>query len=78
MVEAISRRHLFPHADTDSAAVELTVKFLAEGAFNKVYTSIMKSYIFRVTLPVEPGDKIRNEAATLDYVKQPCPYCHRL
>ena len=74
VVEAISRRHLFPHAD--SAAVELTVRFLAEGSFNKVYTadtkttSIVKSYIFRVTLPVEPGDKVRNEVAALDYVKQ--------
>lgn len=56
VIEAISRRHLFPHAD--SAAVELTVKFLAEGTFNKVFTvdtkttSIVKSYIlvFRDTL----------------------------
>ena len=74
VIEVISRRHLFPHAD--SAAVELTVKFLAEGSFNKVYTvntkttSIVKSYIFRATLPVEPGDKLRNEVATLDYIKQ--------
>jgi hypothetical protein len=54
VIEAISRRHLFPHADS----AELTVKFMAEGAFNKVYTvdtktiSIVKSYIFRATLPV--------------------------
>ena len=58
--------------------MEVTVKFLAEGAFNKAYTintkttsdATVKSYIFRATLPVEPGDKVRNEVATLDYVKQ--------
>ena len=76
VMEAISRHHLFPHAD--SSAVEVTVKFLAEGSFNKVYTvdtkatstSPIKSYIFRATLPVEPGDKVRNEVATLDYIKR--------
>ena len=74
VIEAISRRHLFPH--TDGASVELRVKFLAKGAFNKVYTvdtkttSAVKSYIFRATLPVEPSDKVRNEVATLDYIKQ--------
>ena len=74
VVEDICRHHLFPHAD--SSAGELTVKFLAEGAFNKVYTvdtkttSTMKSYVFRATLSIEPGDKVRNEVATLDYVKQ--------
>ena len=30
----------------------------------------MKSYVFRVTLPVEPGDKVRSEVAILDYVKR--------
>jgi len=78
VVEAVCRHHLFPHADSASSAVELTVKFLAEGSFNKVYTvdtkttstSPIKSYIFRATLPVEPGDKVRNEVATLDYIKR--------
>lgn len=30
----------------------------------------MESYIFRAALPIEPGDKVRNEVATLDYIKQ--------
>ena len=76
VVEAICRHHLFPHAE--SSAVEVSVKFLAEGAFNKAYTvdtkmtsdDTVKSYVFRATLPVEPGDKVRNEVATLDYIKQ--------
>ena len=74
-IEAISRNHLFPNTDSSSAE-ELTVTFLAEGSFNKTYTvdtktkSLVKSYVFRVSLPVEPGDKVRNEVATLDYVKR--------
>lgn len=74
-IEAISRHHLFPNTDSSSAE-ELTVTFLAEGSFNKTYTvdtktkSLVKSYVFRVSLPVEPGDKVLNEVATLDYVKR--------
>ena len=74
-IEAISRHHLFPNTDSSSAE-ELTVTFLAEGSFNKIYTvdtktkSLVKSYVFRVSLPVEPGDKVLNEVATLDYVKR--------
>lgn len=30
----------------------------------------MKSYIFRTTLPLEPGDKVRNEVAILEYVSK--------
>ncbi|KDR72735.1 hypothetical protein GALMADRAFT_252952 [Galerina marginata CBS 339.88] len=74
VVEALSRPHLFPHGDNLTG--ELTVTFLAEGAFNKVYTvdvkstSLVKSFVFRASLPVEPGDKVRNEAATMMYIKQ--------
>ena len=74
-IETISRHHLFPDTDSSSAE-ELTVTFLAEGSFNKTYTVdtktklLVKSYVFRVSLPVEPGDKVRNEVATLDYVKR--------
>ncbi|CUS10384.1 unnamed protein product [Tuber aestivum] len=53
-IEALSRQHL--------SADNLSVKYLAGGAFNKVYLITVpsdnildpKSYIFRVTLPVEP------------------------
>lgn len=73
-IEAISRNHLIPYADR--SVWELTASFLTEGAFNKIYTvdikspSLVKSYIFRVSLPVEPLDKIRNEVAILDYIKR--------
>ncbi|KAF8152566.1 kinase-like domain-containing protein [Crassisporium funariophilum] len=74
IVNAISRQHLISGAD--SSAGELTVTFLTEGSFNKIYAvdlktgSLVKSYIFRATLPVEPGDKVRNEVATMEYIKQ--------
>ncbi|KAG6875162.1 hypothetical protein C0992_004936 [Termitomyces sp. T32_za158] len=74
VIENISRHHLLPHSNR--SLEELTVSFLTEGAFNKIYTvdiktsSLVKSYIFRVALTVEPGDKVRSEVATLDYIKR--------
>jgi len=57
----------------------LNVIFLAEGAFNKLYTISISSdggvesrlpYVFRVTLPVEPFYKTASEVATLSYVRE--------
>ncbi|KAG0133078.1 phosphotransferase enzyme family-domain-containing protein [Tuber indicum] len=69
-IEALSRQHL--------RADDLSVKFLAGGAFNKVYLITVssntpkdrKSYIFRVTLPVEPFYKTASEVATLRLLRQ--------
>ena len=69
-----SRRHLLPSTDTSTWG--LTVTFIGERSFNKAYTiditttSLVESYVFRAALPIEPGDKVRNEVATLDYIKQ--------
>jgi hypothetical protein len=54
----------------DDAVCE--IKFLGEGAFNKVYTIQCDGYIdhvIRVSLPVEPHFKTMSEAATITYVR---------
>lgn len=60
-------------------AVDLTVTFLAEGTFNKVYEispdppyefSEDESYVMRVSAPVDPFLKTSSEAATLEYVRR--------
>ena len=69
-IEALSRQHL--------GADNLSVKYLAGGAFNKVYLITVpsdnildpKSYIFRVTLPVEPFYKTASEVATLRLLRK--------
>ena len=74
MIKAISRCHLLPSIDTSTRG--LTVTFLGEGSYNKAYTIdvtttlLVESYVFRVALPIEPGDKVQNKVATLDYIKQ--------
>jgi len=77
IIESLCRRHLYP--DT-SLPVSLTITFLAEGAFNKLYTvsasphssdsSELKAYVFRVSLPVEPFYKTTSEVATLAYIRR--------
>ncbi|PUU75362.1 kinase-like domain-containing protein [Tuber borchii] len=69
-IEALSRQHL--------GADNLSVEFLAGGAFNKVYLITVPSnnilgpkfYVFRVTLPVEPFYKTASEVATLRLLRQ--------
>jgi aminoglycoside phosphotransferase (APT) family kinase protein len=67
VITKIVRRQL--SIPTESQCV---VEFLAEGAFNKVYTikcSDKTDYVMRVTLPVEPRLKTMSEAATIRYVR---------
>jgi len=54
------------------AESQCTVKFLAQGAFNKVYTiqcDDNKEYIMRVTLPVRPRLKTMSDCATIQCVR---------
>ncbi|RPA96351.1 hypothetical protein L873DRAFT_1773048 [Choiromyces venosus 120613-1] len=77
VIESLCRRHLYP--DTP-LPVSLTITFLAEGAFNKLYTVSastdssdspeLKVYVFRVSLPVEPFYKTTSEVATLAYIRR--------
>jgi hypothetical protein len=48
------------------------VKFLAEGAFNKIYQVYMEdeTLIMRVSLPVDPVHKTRSEVATVEWVRR--------
>jgi hypothetical protein len=63
-IRTVARRHL-PRA-VDS------VSFLANGAFNRLYTlhhgEATSNYLMRVTLPVKPFYKTASEVATLEYV----------
>lgn len=68
IISSIARHHLrIPEASLVSAT------FLGQGAFNKVYvitsSSLTQSYIFRVTLPVDPFYKTASEVATLSYIR---------
>ena len=73
IIELISRNFLQIPAQHN-----LTATFLAEGAFNKVYTLATSDgdgvesqlpYVFRVALPVEPFYKTASEAGTISYIR---------
>lgn len=74
IIESLSRNHQIIPAEH-----HLNVTFLAEGAFNKVYTIVTSDsggvesqlpYVFRATLPVEPFYKTASEVATLSYIRE--------
>ena len=74
IIESLSRNHLQIPVDHS-----LTATFLAQGAFNRVYTIATSDgdgvvsqlpYVFRVTLPVEPFYKTASEVATLSYIRE--------
>ncbi|RSM15062.1 hypothetical protein CDV31_005142 [Fusarium ambrosium] len=72
-IEATCRRVL--HLD---ALDDCSVSFKAEGGFNKVYLvrtylaqdNCEEKWIFRVSLPVEPGKKTTGEVATLSWLER--------
>lgn len=49
-----------------------SVKFFAQGAFNKLYEVVTDdgTYLMRVSLPVDPHRKTNSEVATIAWVKQ--------
>lgn len=67
-IKSLSRQHL--HLDDET---EIEVSFLDDGTFNKSYTVApadgIRTYIFRVSLPVEPFYKTESEVATLSYIR---------
>ena len=74
IIESLSRSHL-----QISTGHSLNVTFLAEGAFNKLYTISTSDdddverqlpCVFRVTLPVEPFYKTAGEVATISYIRE--------
>lgn len=66
LIAAIVRRELNVR-ESDPCVVE----FLAEGAFNKVYTASCdkQDYVMRISLPVDPHFKTMSEAATIEYIR---------
>lgn len=66
-VESIARQHLKLEPDASC-----TVKFHAEGAFNKLYRvdTAAESTLMRVTLPVDPFNKTNSEVATIKFVDE--------
>lgn len=66
-VESIARKHL--KLDPSSSC---TVKFYAEGIFNKLYKveTEAESSLMRVTLPVDPFHKTNSEVATIQFVRE--------
>ena len=68
VISTLARDHL-----GISESTPVSVNFFRQGAFNKLYTiqspNLSKSYIFRVTLPVEPFYKTASEVATLSYLR---------
>lgn len=67
-IERVARRQL---SITDEESC--TATFLAEGAFNKVYTvqhNPGEEYIMRIAAPVQPQLKTSSEVATIEYIRQ--------
>lgn len=56
---------------SDAEVATATIEFLAQGAFNKVYTITCSKGVFvmRVTLPVDPGYKLASEVAIIDLLR---------
>lgn len=71
-VERVCCRHLGIADDASDSENDLAVLFHADGAFNKLYrvNSIRGHFTMRVSLPVDPRNKICGEAATLQLVRQ--------
>ncbi|EAQ86780.1 hypothetical protein CHGG_08033 [Chaetomium globosum CBS 148.51] len=65
-------RQVLTHQFPEFANAE--IQYFAKGTFNRLYSlthaSWEKSYIFRVSIPVEPFFKTESEIATMEYVRQ--------
>lgn len=50
---------------------DVSIKFLADGGFNRVYTiqTAVRTYVFRVAFPVDPYYKVESEGAPAELVR---------
>ena len=73
IIKEIAESHLRPTYLPEVDDALLRVEFYAQGGFNKLYrishVDHAKSYIFRVSLPLDPFFKVESEVATLAYVR---------
>ena len=73
VIKRLAKKHLLTVLPSDFDDANFHVQFFAEGAFNKLYrvtyTTHPTSYMFRVTLPIDPFFKVESEVATLAFVR---------
>ncbi len=72
IIVRLARKHL--HFSQDD---ECTADYFMQGAFNRVYlvrcprgSKDERSFIFRVSLPVDPGFKVSSDVATMAFVRE--------
>ena len=72
VIVKLARQHL--HFSKDD---ECTADYFMQGAFNRIYLvrcprggKDERSFIFRVSLPVDPGFKVSSDTATMTYVRE--------
>ena len=72
-IKSLAKRHLVTELPDSFDDTRLEVSFFTEGGFNKLYNISYPdhhtSYLFRVTLPIEPYYKTESEVATIAYLR---------
>ena len=72
-IKLLAKRHLVAELPDSFDDTQLEVSFFTEGGFNKLYNVSYPghhtSYLFRVTLPIEPYHKTESEVATIAYLR---------
>ena len=72
-IKSLAKRHLVTELPDSFDDNRLEVSFFTEGGFNKLYNIFYPdhhtSYLFRVTLPIEPYYKTESEVATIAYLR---------
>ncbi|KAF2640188.1 kinase-like protein [Massarina eburnea CBS 473.64] len=72
IITRLAREHLGPFLKND--AIPLEVTFFDCGAFNKLYKitapGLDKTYLMRVSLPVDPHHKVSSEVATIKFLEE--------
>ena len=73
VMKRLAKKHLLSVLPSDFDDAKFHVQFFAEGSFNKLYrvsyATHPTSYMFRVTLPTDPFDKVESEVATLAFLR---------
>ena len=72
-IKLLAKRHLVTELPESFDDTRMEISFFTEGGFNKLYNIFYPghhtSYLFRVTLPIEPYYKTESEVATIAYLR---------
>ena len=72
-IKSLAKRHLVAELPNSFDDTQIEVSFFTEGGFNKLYDVSYPghhtSYLFRVTLPIEPYYKTESEVATIAFLR---------